>query len=71
MAKDKEFEKEYYQVKLDRARIRRRERNRKRQLNKNLHGEICPHCHGVMTWCTICEMWSRYCCEEYGTCQCS
>lgn len=32
---------------------------------------ICPYCYGEMKWCDGCQMWSRVCCEEYGTCQCS
>lgn len=28
-------------------------------------------CGGMMRWCSICEMYSRDCCEEYGSCQCS
>jgi len=31
----------------------------------------CDWCGGERTWCDACEMWSAYCCEEYGTCQCS
>lgn len=31
----------------------------------------CPYCCGEMEWCSICQMWTSTCCEEYGTCQCS
>lgn len=31
----------------------------------------CPHCGGQMTWCSHCMVWSRTCCIDYGTCQCS
>jgi hypothetical protein len=31
----------------------------------------CEDCGGWMTWCESCEMWSRSCCQEYGTCMCS
>ena len=71
MAKDKEFEKNYLQVKLNRAIKRRKERNRNRIARKKIKGEICPHCYGIMSWCSCCEMWSSNCCETYGTCMCS
>ncbi len=71
MAKDKEFEKNYLQVKLNRAIKRREERNRNRIARKKIKGEICPYCHGTMTWCSCCEMCSSNCCETYGTCMCS
>lgn len=31
----------------------------------------CPECGGEMTWCELCQMWSRTCCEDFGTCECS
>ena len=31
----------------------------------------CPECGGTMTWCESCRMWSKECCEDYGTCECS
>jgi len=31
----------------------------------------CEYCSCKKSWCTSCEMFSRNCCEEYGTCQCS
>lgn len=31
----------------------------------------CPDCEGQMKWCTGCNMWTKTCCEEYGTCECS
>ena len=31
----------------------------------------CSECGGYMTWCEGCRMWSRTCCEQYGTCLCS
>lgn len=33
-------------------------------------GDTCPDCGGRMEWCDSCRMWSQYCCEEFGTCQC-
>lgn len=34
-------------------------------------GDTCPDCCGTMTWCDSCRMWSKTCCDEYGTCGCS
>lgn len=31
----------------------------------------CSNCGGELSWCSSCMMYSRTCCEEYGTCQCS
>lgn len=31
----------------------------------------CRECGGEMRWCGHCQKWSRVCCVEYGTCQCS
>lgn len=31
----------------------------------------CDNCGGVMTWCEGCRMYSKTCCEDYGTCLCS
>jgi hypothetical protein len=31
----------------------------------------CDQCGGQMRWCSHCEVWSRVCCVQYGTCQCS
>jgi len=37
------------------------------------HGDpsVCESCGGKMTWCTTCRVWSKKCCEEYGSCMCS
>ena len=37
------------------------------------HGQRGPQCEcgGYPTWCAQCRAWSRTCCVEYGTCQCS
>jgi hypothetical protein len=31
----------------------------------------CPSCGGKMAWCSICNVYSRVCCVDYGTCLCS
>jgi hypothetical protein len=28
-------------------------------------------CGGTKRWCSQCLVWSKTCCEEYGSCQCS
>lgn len=75
MAKDKDFEAKYKEEKLRRTYIRKARRRAARQYKLSHYGRrsesTCPYCGGVMTWCSCCEMWSRTCCEEYGTCQCS
>ena len=61
---------EYQAERLKRIAIRKE----KRKVNRRLKGRgdnTCPVCGGQMTWCSVCEVWSRTCCEEYGTCQCS
>ena len=68
MAKDKEFEKRYLEIKLADAVIRRQNRTIKHRMNKRDRGQECPHCFRQMSWCSTCEMWSSDCCEEYGTC---
>lgn len=39
------------------------------------HGQPAPYkcseCGGRETWCAQCLRYSRTCCVEYGTCQCS
>lgn len=75
MAKDKELEKQYKEIGLVRANKRKIERKARRAHKIWLHGPsgrgICPYCGNHMTWCSSCQMWSSYCCEEYGTCMCS
>lgn len=73
MAKDKEFEKKYLQVKLDRARFRRSEGTRSKQHKQNVRerGMKCDYCDGYMSWCSCCDCWTRTCCEEWGSCACS
>lgn len=31
----------------------------------------CDWCGGEMQWCPICTEWTKTCCQDYGTCQCS
>ena len=33
--------------------------------------KTCEDCSGEMVWCTSCNMYTKTCCQEYGTCQCS
>jgi hypothetical protein len=75
MAKSKEFEAKYKAEGLRRSHIRKEERiaERKRKLyqyGKSSDGR-CPECGGQMTWCSGCQVWSRTCCEKYGTCMCN
>jgi hypothetical protein len=32
---------------------------------------LCDWCGGEKKWCSSCDMYTRTCCEEYGTCMCS
>lgn len=31
----------------------------------------CSFCSGYESWCETCQTYSRNCCVDYGTCQCS
>lgn len=54
-----------------RRRIERAIKHNQRKEN-GYHGSAsCHHCGGTMTWCDICNTYSSYCCETYGTCMCS
>jgi len=33
--------------------------------------ETCSICGGEMSWCSSCEMWNCFSCDEYGQCMCS
>lgn len=33
--------------------------------------EPCDYCGGQMRWCSCCNMYTKTCCVEYGTCMCS
>jgi hypothetical protein len=75
MAKSKIFEIEY---KAERKRRTRRRKEKRIDLFKDKlwnYGRpsegTCPECGGQMHWCSCCQVWSRSCCVEYGTCQCS
>lgn len=75
MAKDKCFEKSYKEERLKRTYMRKNRRKERQKYNIFRYGNrresTCPYCGGTMSWCCVCQMWSRTCCEEYGTCQCS
>ena len=75
MAKDKDFERKYKEERIRRTIIRKEKRKNKQRNSLYLYGRKseskCPKCGGTMTWCSCCKMWSRTCCETYGTCQCS
>lgn len=72
MAKDKEFEKQYKEIRLMSTKLRKeRRKDAKRRRRRERQQGICPNCGGQMSWCDVCEMWSSDCCEEYGDCMCS
>jgi hypothetical protein len=77
MAKDKLKESEYKAEGLRRTYIRLNKRTklwreRGKRGGGSLHnGKHCDSCDGQMTWCSCCHMWSRICCEDYGSCECS
>lgn len=79
MAKDKEKQALYRAEKLKRIKSRKIDRKHKCEQHKREQERIygpegskqCYMCGGKMTWCSCCDMYSSYCCEEYGTCQCS
>jgi hypothetical protein len=33
--------------------------------------EKCDWCDGEKQWCSVCQVYTRTCCVDYGTCQCS
>ena len=53
------------------ASLRRAEKTKRHRQNQKDRGIICEKCGGVMSWCNTCQMWTRNCCTDYGTCQCS
>ncbi|MBN1117790.1 MAG: hypothetical protein JXA77_11330 [Bacteroidales bacterium] len=75
MAKDKTVEAKYNEERIRRTYIRKEKRRRKYADSLWNYGRpsesTCPNCGGTMHWCSTCQMWSRSCCVEYGTCQCS
>ena len=44
--------------------------NKKRKQERR-KTKYCDNCGGSMTWCNSCQMYSRNCCEDYGSCMCS
>jgi hypothetical protein len=69
MAKDKNVELQRKQIYLANTVIRKQARKDKRKSSWRMKYKECPDCGGQMVWC--CDMWSRVCCYEYGTCPCS
>lgn len=56
-----------YERKLRRKNMKRENRRRYGRASES----TCDHCGGIMTWCYCCQCWTRLCCVEYGTCECS
>jgi hypothetical protein len=77
MAKNKYEEVKYKAEYLRRRHIRLNERTiiwreRGRRGGGSIHyGKKCPDCNGYMAWCEICDVYTKICCVDYGTCQCS
>lgn len=64
----------YIAERLARTKIRKATRKNKRWDNLRIYGRgdsRCHECGNAMTWCSTCDMWSRHCCVDYGTCQCN
>lgn len=62
--------------KIERRKARWMQRYNRRRQNWHLKAlrprySTCPSCGGSMRWCSICEMWSKSCCNDWGTCLCS
>lgn len=65
---------EYQTERLRRVAVRKMKRKAAKQTKYWRYGrgdKECPDCGGQMHWCSTCQVWSRSCCVEYGTCQCS
>jgi hypothetical protein len=72
MAKNKDNEIIYKEEGLKRIKERKRKRLQKFITNVTEHkNSRCSWCGGEKRWCSSCDMWTRTCCEEYGTCMCS
>jgi len=56
-------------LKRNQARIAANRARKKRQ--RKPRTQRCDSCGGQMQWCELCQMFSKTCCEEYGTCMCS
>lgn len=55
-------------------RLTRWEKNKlrhKQQLATRRRTQTCEYCGGQMTWCSLCQVYSRTCCVDWGTCMCS
>jgi hypothetical protein len=72
MAKDKQKEQKYKEEGLRRILERKKKRLDKFVTKVTEHkSSTCSWCGGEKRWCSCCDMWTRTCCEEYGTCMCS
>jgi hypothetical protein len=62
-----------HKMTAERRMERKHARCERRRLRKKYKPKYkrCDECGGRMSWCTCCQMWSRTCCEDYGTCMCS
>lgn len=58
------------QKRWDRAERRRKARKQYR-IDRVPRTKRCPFCGGKMTWCEGCGMWSKTCCQDWGSCQCN
>ena len=59
---------------MNEKKLTRGEKNKarhKRQVANKPRTAYCDVCGGQMVWCSGCEVYSRTCCEQYGTCMCS
>lgn len=74
MARTPQEQLEYNEIGRHRIEDRQEKRKRNWTLRVKRYGrgsEKCPYCDNYMTWCSLCEVWSSNCCQDYGTCQCS
>ena len=46
-------------------------RKQARRTKTKNSGKECPDCGGCMSWCTICDVWTKDCCQDYGSCLCN
>jgi hypothetical protein len=59
-----------HQYKLLRAAIRRK-KSKARNNRPRARFRRCDSCGGREQWCSCCQMWTKTCCVDYGTCMCS
>lgn len=74
MAKNKLEESKYKKEGRRRIAIRQAKRKSNWSSKVRRYGRgtrQCEYCGGNLSWCSCCEVWSRNCCIEYGTCECS